>query len=120
MRIDYDGTGEKDIVLNLPAAVIYEHEFHSDMFQDVIGRVVIRHDDDEDGTLLMDYRDVNWTAIMKALWAGLKAADDSTPSFPVWSRHLKPMNLYALNVAVITELRENFFRLDSEGEEGEE
>lgn len=112
MLLDY-GCGEKELVYSVETLLVYEQEFGgADMIKDLFGRVVVRsnHADDGDVVLALDYRDTNWTAALKALWAGEKTADPATPSFKEWSRKVGDVNLYKVTNAVVPEVQARFFR----------
>ena len=116
MVIDYDGKGGGECVFSLKTLVIYEQEFGRDLIQDVIGRVSVR--DDEEGTTLLDLRDTNWTATVRALWAALKTADPALPHFSDWLLRVGDVNLYEINNDVVEGVRLGFFRTRTEaGEE---
>lgn len=109
MKIDY-GQGEKEIVLSVYTMMLYEQEFGSDIIKDLFGRAVLRKEDDEDVVFAVDYRDTNWTAVVKVLWASLKAADDSVASFKQWQKDLGAIDLNATSNAIIAEAWRVFFR----------
>ena len=108
MVVDYDGKGGGEVLFSVETLVTYEQEFGRDMIQDIIGRVALR--DDEEGTTLLDFRDTNWTAVTRALWAGLKTADPRVPSFSAWSKGVSGIDLYSLSNQVVTAVAESFFR----------
>lgn len=110
MRIDY-GQGEKEAIIGIHTMMIYEQEFRSDIVQDIFGRQVLREEKDGDDVVFaVDYRNVQWTAALKVLWAALKTADDSVPSFSEWSNGLGPVNLDEIVSAIVPEVRRQFFR----------
>ena len=78
MVIDYDGKGGCECTFSIATLVAYEQEFGRDMIQDVLGRVAVR---DEDGTTVVDFRDTNWTATTRALWAAIKTANPKTQHY---------------------------------------
>lgn len=118
MRVDY-GAGDAEAVLGVYTLVLYEQEFRSDLIQDLFGRAVMRKEpeEEEDVVLAVDYRDVNWTALTKVLWAALKAADDSVPSFAKWAAGLGPIDLNAVHLALVPEALRMFFRTGAGGSE---
>lgn len=110
MRIDY-GAGDAEAVLGVYTLVVYEQEFRSDLIQDLFGRAVLRKEaDEEDVIFAVDYRDVNWTSLAKVLWAALKAADDSVPSFKAWAAGAGAIDLNAVHRALVPEAMRMFFR----------
>lgn len=122
MKLDY-GSGERELVYSVETLLIYEQEFGgADMIKDLFGRVVVRSkaDQGDDVILALDYRDTNWTAALKALWAGEKTADPDTPPFREWSRKVGDVNLYKVTNAVVPEVQARFFRAgDTAAEETE-
>lgn len=117
MLIDY-GRGEEEAVISVATMMVYEQQFHSDIIQDLFGRSVIRRKDDSEDILLeVDYRDVNWTALVRVLWAALKTADETYPSFREWSLSLGPIDLNDLSAKLIPEAYGQFFRAGAAGSE---
>lgn len=110
MRLDY-GHGEVDALLSVFTLSIYEQEFHADLIQDLFGRAVLRKENDEEDVIFaVDYRDTNWTALTRVLWAALKAADDTLPSFKEWSKAVDAIDLNAVHRAIVPEAMRQFFR----------
>lgn len=117
MRVDY-GCGERECALGVHAMMLYEQEFGSDIIKDLFGRVVLRRQaDDPDVEFAMDYRDTNWTAAVKALWAGLKSADESVPPFREWERSAGAIDMNAVVAALIPEAWRMFFRAGADDSE---
>lgn len=93
MLIDF-GHGSKELVFSVLTCVIYEQEFGTDMIQDFFNRIDIkREQEDEDIIVSLDFTQTPWTAYMKVIWAGMKAADDSTPPFMVWAKETTELEL---------------------------
>lgn len=110
MLIDY-GKGEEKCLIGVTAMTIYEQQFHSDIIQDLFGLAQIKREhQDEDVIVSVDYRTTNWTAVIKTLWAGLKAADDSYPSYREWSMNLEAINLNEIASKIIPYAYGQFFR----------
>lgn len=110
MKLDY-GYGEVEALLSVYTLSIYEQEFKADLIQDLFGRAVLREEkDEEDVIFAIDYRDTNWTALTRVLWASLKAADDSLPSFKEWSKGVGSIDLNAAHRAIVPEAMRQFFR----------
>lgn len=111
MLIDY-GQGEREIAVSILTLMIYEQEFGGDMLKDLFGRVEIREDDlvDAGTTFTFDYTTYNWTAATKALWACLKTADDSVPSFRTWASQVGDVNLYKAWLQLMPEVSRRLFR----------
>ena len=73
------GNEEKEVPLGVTALMVYEQQFKSDLVQDLFGLAVVRKaNNDDDIEFSVDYRNTNWTAVVKATWAILKAADGNT------------------------------------------
>lgn len=108
--IDF-GQGEVEVCTGVGAMTTYEQEFNRDIIHDLYGKVVIRRDDtDEDVLAALDFRNVNWTSLVRALWACMKTADDTVPSFKVWSKEVGEINLMDLNTQLMPALERNLFR----------
>lgn len=132
--VDY-GQGEKEIIVSVKSLMLYEQEFGGrDMIKDVYGRVSVRKSDvkalekldaankveeaeefvetgDSDEILMeLDYRNTNWTALIRALWACLKTADDSLPPFKEWEQGVGDIDLFAVSNQIVPELNRKFFR----------
>lgn len=129
--VDY-GQGEKEIIVSVKSLMLYEQEFGGrDMIKDVYGRVSLRKSDvkalekldtveeaeefvetgDSDEILMeLDYRNTNWTALIRALWACLKTADDSLPPFKEWEQGVGDIDLFSVSNQIVPELNRKFFR----------
>lgn len=136
MKVDY-GAGEKELLFSGWTLVLYEQQFGGDLIQDLFGKVEVRKSDvetalrnvgveeapereDDDPVLFTsDYTQTNWTAVLKALWAGLKTADDALPGFTQWSRGLGAIDLGRLQKEIVPEAMRMFFRSDPVQGEGE-
>lgn len=110
MKINY-GHGEVEAIISLHTMMVYEQEFHSDIIKDLFGRAVIREEkDDEDVVFAIDYRNTNWTSLVRVLWAALKTADDSLPSFDQWHREVEEIDLWEVQQTIGKEALRQFFR----------
>lgn len=91
--------------------VLYEQEFGKDMIADVFGRIALREDDaPQDGEIaVLNFKDTNWTASIRAFWACLKTADDSVLPFNQWVRQQDGLDLDAIQEYIATELVVKFF-----------
>lgn len=136
MKVDY-GAGGKELLFSGWTLVLYEQQFGGDLIQDLFGKVEVRKSDvetalrnvgveeapereDDDPVLFTsDYTQTNWTAVLKALWAGLKTADDALPGFTQWSRELGAIDLGRLQKEIVPEAMRMFFRSDPVQGEGE-
>lgn len=117
MLIDF-GCGEVEATPCVKTLVIYEQEFGSDMVQDLFGRETVRRTDDSDVLFAFDYRDFEWTAALKALWASVKTADPSTPPFRAWADSLGDVDLMEVVARFIPEVRARLFRPRADTVEG--
>ena len=108
--IDY-GNGEVKVTASPNTMMIYEQEFNADILQDLYKKVVIRKEDtDEDIIAAIDFRNVNWTSLMKSLWACIKAADANTPGFKAWSENVGDIDMMAVNEKLMPIIEQGFFR----------
>lgn len=102
---------EQEVIFSVYTLMIYEQEFNADLIQDLYKKVVIRNDEKEDGVIAeLDFRNVNWTALSRVLWAGLKTANDSLPSYKDWSKTITDVNFLELNNEIIPLVERAFFR----------
>lgn len=116
-KIDY-GQGEMEICAGPEMLMIYEQEFDSDAIQDVYKKVVIRKESsDEEILAALDFRNVNWTVLLKILWASLKSADGHpdvnrkpTPSYKEWIKELGDINMFDLNGQLMPAFERHLFR----------
>lgn len=116
MIIDY-GRGPEECRVGLKAMSAYEQEFGRDIIQDLFGRVVVRgpEEEDEGVVVAVDYRDTNWTALVRVLWASLRAADESVPPYPVWADGIDSLDLNAVSDAIVPEAIRAFFHSGDSG-----
>lgn len=120
MKIDY-GYGEKEIIVSVLTLTLYEQEFQSDLIQDLFGRVSVEDTDaSENEIILLDFSRTNWTAVTRCLWACLKTADPSLPSFKSWASSLGKVNLFDLKEELIPVVMENLFCAGASFSENEE
>lgn len=110
MIIDY-GQGDVEIEVSVWALSVYELEFHSDMIQDVFGKTKAeKMQGTDEAEIVFDYSSRNWTAVLKALWACLKAHDNSLPAYPIWAKTQTNLNMYVVWSEMINALLDAFFR----------
>lgn len=131
--IDY-GDGEREFLCTALTCMIYEQEFVSDendritgdLIADTIGKVTLSSNDvlhvTDDGayvTTVVDYTQVNWNAIFRALWAMLKTAQEINgggaspiPGFKAWQSRLMSFepDMKELSYGVQQELMRGLFR----------
>lgn len=107
MILDF-GQGEKELNVSMFTLVVYEQEFHRDLIKDVFGVVEINNTKTD--KIALDYRTVEWTALTRALWAALKAADSSIPPYGEWAKDAGDIDLWALAGDFTQELNLRLFR----------
>lgn len=101
---------ELEIKLSFYTLYLYEQEFGSDMIKDTIGIIRVEKEKKDSGVVELNFKNTNWTALTKALWAACKCADDSIPSFVEWSKGLEGVNMYALSETFATLIFQELFR----------
>lgn len=90
--------------LSVFALMLYEQEFEgADMLQEFYGVV-----DEENGGGIMPSK--LWIATVKAMWACIKTADDSTPSFNTWAKENDDFNIMEVYETIQKEINEKLFR----------
>lgn len=110
MKIDF-GQGEVEIAAGVGMMMIYEQEFNSDIIKDLYDKVVIRkEDEDEDIIAALDFRKVNWTILVRTLWACMRNADKTLPGFKEWSENVGDINLLDLNAQLMPIVERSLFR----------
>lgn len=110
-------------------AQLYEMEFRSDIIQDLFGiqtaeqPMEIEVDGEGENATAriakIDFTKISWTAVMKTLWAALKTADSSLPSYSEWMKGSSGVNLWLAQDLIGNEVSDCFFR-PSTAEEGAE
>lgn len=114
--------GTYDAEVSFYTAVLYEQEFCKDMLQDFFG---VQGTEgpigvDGDAIVTIDFTKVNWGAATKALWAAMKTADPSIPSYQLWVKNTKGANMWLIREQLANEIGDCFFRAEAPGEEAEE
>lgn len=123
VTIDY-GDGEKQVEVSIMTCLVYEHEFKADLIADVLGKVkfassTIVNDsgsiempvDKVDDDFVFDYHSISWLTSVKALWACLKTADASIPSFTVWAASLPTsIDMWEIVTFIRREVEARLFR----------
>lgn len=129
MRFDLGGRSV-EAEMGIAAMMIYEQEFGRDIIQDLFGVINIStkskpaiqdvEDTDEvlntaariieDDTVLYDFTTTNWTAVVRALWASIKAVDNSIPPFKIWSLSVGDIDLFIISREIIDAASGAFFR----------
>lgn len=122
--LDFDGSGEKEILATAYTTVLYEQEFKRDIIKDVFGRIDLKSaalNFDEDGNpTALDYTLDDWNAELRALWALLKTASEvairngekreRVPGFAEWVLGVGAVDFTAISGAVVEECQRGFFR----------
>lgn len=109
MIIDY-GLGDVEIEVSVWSLSVYELEFHSDMIKDVFGKTKAEDTGNGEAEIVFDYSSRNWTSVLKALWACIKAHDNSTPAYAIWAKKQTNINMYVVWSEVVNALLDAFFR----------
>lgn len=113
MKIDL-GNGELELELSFWTLVVYEQEFGSSLIGDLFGKVELVDAEalslNDEGNLVLDYREFNFTEGVKALWAAVRAANDDTPSFKTWAKSMHGVDLWPVVGEFAAEVRSELFR----------
>lgn len=81
------------------------------MIKDTIGIIrVEKEPKNKDGAIELNFKNTNWTALTKALWAACKCADDTVASYVEWSKGLEGVNMYTLSETFATLIFQELFR----------
>lgn len=101
--------GEKrQAIASVLTLTLYEQEFGKGLIEDLFGKVKRTNGVEED--VVMDFTNNDWTAMMRALWACLKTADDTVPCFSQWQRDATGLNLIEVSSRLNGEFQGAFFR----------
>ncbi|MBQ9005962.1 MAG: hypothetical protein IJ092_06280 [Atopobiaceae bacterium] len=122
-EVSIDGKKMKAEVSTL-TAVLYESEFRKDLLTDFFGdilktteQVQVKEVDGEQVVVNVDFEKINWMAALRVLWAAVKTADESAPSFHEWSRKTKGLDLWGIRDELAGEVADCFFRAQAAEEE---
>lgn len=116
--------GDKKLVCEVSFLTmqIYEAEFMSNIIHDLFGKVsddggeltfeTAFGDDGEPDVKLVgiDFTKVKWSAVLQALWAMCKTADETTPGYPTWASRLSGANLWDVRELIVARCGDCFFR----------
>ena len=119
--------------MSFQTAIIYENEFGGDLLQDVMGA----HKADEEGIVEYrtvegangevdvevtgcDFTRVNWSCLLKALWASVKTADPSVSGYMMWAGGARGIDMLELNGVISNEIADCFFRSSTATKEDQE
>ena len=122
--LDFDGSGEQEILATAYTVVLYEQEFKRDIIKDVFGRIDLRkagaNVDENGNVVVLDYTMDDWNAELRALWALLKTAYELSkknnekrkriPGFAEWVLGIGAVNFSEISHAVVAECDRGFFR----------
>lgn len=102
-------------------AQLYEVEFRSDLIKDLFGTQDLKPNVEMDGetVLKIDFTSINWLATAKVLWAAIKTADESTPSYTSWMKATKGLNMWLVSELLSAEVADCFFRAEAPGADAE-
>ena len=101
-------------------AWLYENECRKDLISDFYGvqdlTPIISSDNDE---FKVDFTKVNWLAATRVLWAAIKTAKASTPSYAEWMKKTRGVDTWSVRQKLDEAITECFFRTEAAGEEAE-
>lgn len=107
MVIDF-GNGPREAVVSVETLTVYEQEFGgADLIRDFMGVQNVSEDVDADS---VDFRRVNWTALVRVLWAALRTADPEVVPFREWAASVGDVNLLVVNAQLGREVVRRLFR----------
>lgn len=89
------GEGPRDLECSFWTLLVYEEEFQ--------GHDLITDMHPTDGR-------VPWSTAIKATWACLKSADDSTPAFKDWARAVSGVDMPSMISGVVAVVEDGLFR----------
>ena len=100
-------------------AWIYEAEFQSKLIQDYMGGQEFDEVGDENGSsiAIVKFDSIDWLTMTRVLWAAIKTAKDSTPSYEQWIRKAGGSNLWEARASLDEAITDCFFRSEAAGEE---
>ena len=101
----------KELIPSIYTLAVYEQEFGGDMLRDLFGGTPMADGGADEMALMAS---VGWLTACKVLWALCRTADDSTPSFMVWSRGRTDNDLMQVFTELMPVIVDAFFhtRLD--------
>ena len=127
--VDINGV-KHDAKVTFYTAQLYELEFRADLIQDLFGIQTAEQSiefeaegEGEERTVRVariDFTKVSWAAVMKVLWAAIKTAEPSTPSYAQWTKGASGVNLWLVQEQVGEEVSDCFFRSGAAEEDSEE
>lgn len=102
-------------------AQLYEAEFQADLIKDFFGVQAnegMLTTDDEGDIATIDFTKINWLAATKAMWAAIKTADDSAPSYTAWMKKTSGANMWLVREQIALEIADCFFRAEAPAQGG--
>lgn len=118
-EIEIDGKKVKAEV-SFYTAQLYEAEFQSDLIKDFFGVQFNEGpvtSDDGETIASIDFTKINWFAATRAMWAAIKTADETAPSFQPWLKSTAGTNLWLVREQIAMEIADCFFRAEAPREE---
>jgi len=117
-EVEIDGKKVKAEV-TFYTSYLYEAEFRADMIKELFGKQDFEPQFEADGDTIVkiDFTKVNWAVTAKVLWAAIKTADESTPSYAAWMKATKGLNMWLVSEQLSVEVADCFFRAEAPGAE---
>lgn len=111
MSVELEINGEKvQAVYSVWTLALYEQEFDgANMLSDLFGVVEINAKA-KNAAMTLDFTANDWTKLAKAVWAGVKCADDSTLPFKEWARKATDIDMFEIANKVPLEVMRRCFR----------
>lgn len=106
VEIEIDGE-KRQAIASVLTLTLYEQEFGKGLIEDLFGKVKASTKEDD---VVLDFTTTDWTAMMRALWACLKTADDSVPCFAQWQREATGLSVFDVSALLNREFSGAFFR----------
>lgn len=111
-----------DAHVSFYTAQLYESEFCKDLISDFYGvqdgSPIVSMGDGN--AVKVDFTKVGWLAAARALWAAVKTADESTPSYSEWMRKTEGVDTWEIRAQLDAAITDCFFRTEAAAEETEE
>ncbi len=108
MLVVDSANGPFEVKYSFYTLYLYEQEFGSDLIKDLYGNAMVASDDEG---MSFDFSAINWTAVVKALWAGAKCANPKLPRFSEWAdTGSDGIDLFDAAGRVINEVNKELFR----------
>ena len=99
-------------------AWLYEAEFQSKLIQDYMGGQEFDEvGEGDDAFAIVKFDSIDWMTMTRVLWAAIKTAKESTPSYEQWIRKAGGANLWNARASLDEAITDCFFRSEAAGEE---